>query len=76
MVLGTFVGIECGAQIVMHLEKIGLVGSVVRWVYVVFLFLIAARILVKRNATGQPGAEEPRAVDVSLISLTGEFKKT
>lgn len=44
MVLGTFVGIECGAQIVMHLEKIGLVGSVVRWVYVVFLFLIAVMV--------------------------------
>jgi uncharacterized membrane protein YfcA len=41
MLAGTMVGIEIGAQIVMYLERIGLVGSVVRWVYVVFLALIA-----------------------------------
>jgi len=41
MVVGTMGGIECGAQVVMWLERIGLVGSVVRWVYVVLLALIA-----------------------------------
>ena len=41
MLVGTMVGIEVGAQIVMMLERIGLVGSVVRWVYVVFLALIS-----------------------------------
>ncbi|MCB2185244.1 MAG: sulfite exporter TauE/SafE family protein [Deltaproteobacteria bacterium] len=41
MLIGTMVGIECGAQIVMALERIGKVGPVVRWVYVVFLGLIA-----------------------------------
>ena len=41
MLAGTMVGIEIGAQIVMWLERIGLVGSVVRWVYVGFLALIA-----------------------------------
>ena len=41
MLVGTMVGIEIGAQLVMMLERIGLVGSVVRWVYVVFLALIA-----------------------------------
>ena len=40
MLVGTMVGIECGAQIIMYLERIGLVGSVVRWVYVGFLALI------------------------------------
>ena len=44
MIVGTFVGIECGAQIVMWLERIGQVGEVVRWVYVVFLFLIALMV--------------------------------
>jgi len=44
MLVGTMVGIECGAQIVMWLERIGRVGSVVRWVYVVFLFLIATMV--------------------------------
>jgi uncharacterized membrane protein YfcA len=41
MVLGTFIGIECGAQLVMHLERLGQIESVVRWVYVGFLCLIA-----------------------------------
>ncbi len=41
MVVGTMVGIECGAQIVMWLERLGQVGDVVRWVYVIFLALIA-----------------------------------
>ncbi|MGE4195488.1 MAG: sulfite exporter TauE/SafE family protein [Pseudodesulfovibrio sp.] len=41
MLVGTMIGIEVGAQIVMMLERIGIVGSVVRWVYVVFLALIA-----------------------------------
>ena len=40
MLIGTMTGIECGAQIVMWLERLGQVGKVVRWVYVVFLLLI------------------------------------
>jgi hypothetical protein len=35
------VGIEIGARLVMLLERLGLAGPVIRWVYVVFLFLIA-----------------------------------
>ncbi len=34
MIIGTVVGIEIGAQIVMYLERLGQVGPVVRWVYV------------------------------------------
>ncbi|MBU1155830.1 MAG: sulfite exporter TauE/SafE family protein [Proteobacteria bacterium] len=41
MLIGTMAGIELGAQIVMALERIGRIGPVVRWVYVVFLALIA-----------------------------------
>ncbi len=44
MVVGTVIGIECGAQIVMWLERIGRVGPVVRWVYVVVLALIALMV--------------------------------
>jgi uncharacterized membrane protein YfcA len=40
MLVGTMVGIECGAQVIMYLERLGVVGSVVRWVYVGFLALI------------------------------------
>jgi uncharacterized membrane protein YfcA len=44
MLIGTMIGIECGAQLVMWLERLGRVGPVVRWVYVVFLFLIAVMV--------------------------------
>ena len=44
MLVGTMTGIECGAQIVMWLERLGQVGKVVRWVYVVFLMLIALMV--------------------------------
>ena len=38
------VGIECGARLVMLLERLGLAGPIIRWVYVVLLFLIAALV--------------------------------
>ncbi len=41
MLIGTMIGIEFGAQLVMFLERFGNVASVVRWAYVVFLALIA-----------------------------------
>jgi uncharacterized membrane protein YfcA len=44
MLAGTMIGIELGAQLVMYLERLGNVGSVVRWVYVVFLALIATMV--------------------------------
>ena len=44
MIIGTMVGIEVGAQVVMLLERIGKVESIVRWVYVGFLFLIATMV--------------------------------
>jgi uncharacterized protein len=40
MLIGTMVGIEIGAQLVMHLEKVGNIEKVVRWTYVCFLALI------------------------------------
>jgi uncharacterized membrane protein YfcA len=44
MLVGTMVGIECGAQMIMWLERLGRVGSVVRWVYVIFLLLITLMV--------------------------------
>jgi uncharacterized protein len=41
MVVGTVIGIECGAQLVMWLESRGTVEPVVRWAYVVVLLLVA-----------------------------------
>jgi hypothetical protein len=44
MLMGTMIGIELGAKLVMFLERVGSVGSVVRWVYVVFLALMATLV--------------------------------
>jgi len=44
MLIGTMAGIEVGAQLIMALERIGRVGPVVRWVYVIFLGLISLMV--------------------------------
>ena len=44
MIIGTVFGIELGARLVMALERIGQVGPVVRWTYVVFLALISMMV--------------------------------
>ena len=41
MLIGTVIGVEIGAQMVMWLERIGSVDKVVRWLYVVLLISIA-----------------------------------
>ncbi len=41
MLVGTVVGFEAGAQMVMWLERIGNVEKVVRWIYIALLFAIA-----------------------------------
>ncbi len=41
MIIGTVLGFEVGAQMIMWLEKIGRVDKVVRWLYVFLLILIA-----------------------------------
>ncbi|MBN2140832.1 MAG: sulfite exporter TauE/SafE family protein [Desulfovibrionaceae bacterium] len=64
MVVGTMVGIEIGAQLVMALERIGLVGSAVRWVYVCVLALIAYMVFsdyakaVKKKKMGDVDKEK------------------
>jgi hypothetical protein len=65
MIVGTVIGIELGARIVMWLEFIGQVGPVVRWVLVV-LALIALTVFTdymkavqkkKAGIVGEHGAE-------------------
>src|SRR5208283_186944 len=52
MIVGTVTGLECGAQLVMWLERLGRVGPVVRWTYVGVLLLVAVVILADcRKAT-------------------------
>ncbi len=45
MMIGTTVGMELGAKLVMHLESLGLAESVIRKIYIVFLFLIGSYVL-------------------------------
>ena len=45
MIVGTTVGMELGARLVMHLERIGLAESVIRKIYVFFLALIGSYVL-------------------------------
>lgn len=66
MLVGTMFGIELGAQLVMYLERLGNIGTVVRWVYVVLLLLIATLVFYdyykavqkkKMGDVGEHGAE-------------------
>lgn len=60
------VGIEIGARIVMRLERLGIAGPVIRWVYVVFLCLIGTLVFydyfkkraIDRGAGGAAGSAE------------------
>jgi uncharacterized protein len=45
MILGTTVGMELGAKLVIYLERIGLAESLIRKLYVVFLALIGSYVL-------------------------------
>ncbi len=63
------VGIEIGARLVMFLERLGLAGPVIRWVYVIFLFLIAALVFydyfkkrAMEKASPSAGGDEGSAV--------------
>jgi len=41
MIIGTFAGIEAGAQTIRWLDRLGIVGPVVRWVYIGILGFLA-----------------------------------
>ncbi|HUT51756.1 MAG TPA: sulfite exporter TauE/SafE family protein [bacterium] len=45
MIIGTTVGMELGARLVMYLERMGLAESYIRKLYVVFLLLIGSYVL-------------------------------
>ncbi len=45
MIVGTTIGMELGASLVMYLERLGLAESVIRKLYVVFLFMIGSYVL-------------------------------
>jgi uncharacterized protein len=66
MILGTTVGMELGASLVIHLERLGLAESEIRKIYVVFLALIGSYVLydylshLRRKAPAAAGIETPR----------------
>ena len=45
MIVGTTVGMELGAKLVMYLEQLGLAETVIRKIYIVFLFVIGSYVL-------------------------------
>ncbi|MEW6441291.1 MAG: sulfite exporter TauE/SafE family protein [bacterium] len=65
MILGTTLGIELGARLVMYLERIGLAESVIRKAYVVFLGLIGSYVLydyLKYTSLARKAAANPSSV--------------
>ena len=66
MLVGTVVGFEVGAQMIMWLERIGIVGPVVRWMYLVLLALIAWMVfadIAKKKRKEQEAIAAGREVD-------------
>jgi hypothetical protein len=69
MIVGTSVGMELGATLVMYLESIGLAESIIRQAYVAFLLLVGGYVLydyishVRRQrkavASGGPALAKP-----------------
>jgi uncharacterized membrane protein YfcA len=66
MLVGTVVGVEIGAQMVMWLERLGRVDQVVRWIYVVLLAVIAWVVfadVAKRKAKERAAKQAGKDID-------------
>lgn len=77
MLVGTIVGFEAGAQMVMWLERIGNVEAVVRWLYLVLLTLIAWMVfadVAKKKKKDREAIASGREVDA--LSTGIEWHKT
>jgi hypothetical protein len=77
MLVGTVVGFEVGAQMIMWLERIGLVGPVVRWMYLVLLALIAWMVfadVAKKKRKEREAIAAGREVDKLATGI--EWHKT
>jgi uncharacterized membrane protein YfcA len=64
MIIGTVLGIELGATLIMWLERIGRIGPIVRVTYMVLLFGLGGYMLYEymtgtRRAVRQAAAEAP-----------------
>ena len=66
MLIGTVIGMEIGAQIVMYLERLGNVDKIVRWLYVVLLLLLSWLVfgdLAKRKRMEREAAAKGEKLD-------------
>ncbi len=77
MLVGTVVGFEVGAQMIMWLERLGNVEIVVRYMYLVLLFLIAWMVFHDVNKRRQKQKEALAAgKDVDKLTTGVEWHKT
>lgn len=77
MIVGTIAGFECGAQMIMWLERIGKVEFIVRWMYVVLLILIAWMVFADVAKKRQKEKEaKAKGQDVDKLATGIEWHKT
>ncbi len=73
MLLGAIAGIEGGLYLVMYLERAGLAGCVVRWVYVlilVFFLVVAFRQQARNVVRSAQGGSQRTRIDISLQTMS------
>ena len=74
MIIGTVVGIELGATLIMFLERIGRIGPIVRVTYMILLFGLGVFMLYEyltgmRRAASQSSASAPADAGQSRLAL-------
>ncbi len=77
MLVGTVVGFEIGAQMIMWLERIGSVEIVVRWLYIILLMLITYMVfadVAKRKSKEREALRSGKELDRLATGL--EWHKT
>ncbi len=77
MLIGTVVGFEIGAQMIMWLERMGNVEKVVRWLYIGLLAFIAWMVFHDINVKKQKdNAARAKGEEVDKLSTGIEWHKT
>ena len=77
MLVGTILGFEVGAQIVLQLERIGNLEKVVRWIYIALLAFIAWTVfadVAKRKRKEAAAAAKGEQLDAGATGI--EWHKT
>ncbi|HDQ39632.1 MAG TPA: sulfite exporter TauE/SafE family protein [Desulfonatronum sp.] len=77
MIIGTVLGFEVGAQMIMWLERIGRVDAVVRYLYLVLLFAIAWMMITDiRKRFKMDKLAKEKGGDVDKLARGLEWHKT